>query len=220
MTEKLDAVVIEPKQPANAAIIWLHGLGADGHDFAPVAGQLNFPADTHMRYIFPHAPMMPVAFNGGMVMRAWFDFSALDLSVEVNLESLMRSNTMVSQLIEQQTDIPPERIFLFGFSQGGSIAVLSGLAYNKPLAGIASLSSFIPTQADFSTFQLQLSLNMPIFVAGGEYDPVVPAAMSKATADKLEELGHDVTWHQYPMQHTVCAEELSDLNRWINQILA
>lgn len=214
----LEHVLIEPRQPAVASVIWLHGLGADGHDFEPIVPQLNLPANLPIRFIFPHAPLMPVTLNGGYVMPAWFDILSLFPEARVDINGLQRASAFVKEFIEHEKKqgIPSQRIILAGFSQGGSVALYSGLQYPEPLGGILALSTFIP-----KTFSIpSLSKETPVFMAHGTQDDVIPPSFGETTALQLQKEGVLVEWKTYSMPHSVSQAEIQDISRWMQKILS
>lgn len=213
---KLAPVIIEPQSPAAAAVIWLHGLGADGHDFAEVVPSLNLPASHGIRFVFPHAPVQPVTINGGMTMRSWFDIRSMDLMNDVDSAGIRVSCHQVYKLIEQQRDsgIDEQRIVLAGFSQGGLVALHAGLSYDHALAGIIALSTWCPLVEQF-----YLHRQMPIFIAHGQQDPIIPLQLGAQARDDLVAKGYGVQWQGYPMQHQVCAPELDAIGQWLQQVL-
>lgn len=216
-----DAVILEPKQPQTASIIWLHGLGADGHDFAPIVPQLKLANAETIRFIFPNAPNIPVTLNGGMTMPAWFDIpSALKLDLEPDLPRIQASVKRIHSLIDAEISrgIDCEHIVLAGFSQGGSVALLAALQYPKPIGGVMLLSSFLPSYSFTHKTNWQGHTDMPIFIAHGTGDPIVPIEMGEYTLNQLREGGYNVQWHTYPMPHSVCAEEVRDISGFLQQV--
>jgi phospholipase/carboxylesterase len=206
-----------------ASVIVLHGLGADGHDFLPVAHELDLSALGPVRFVFPHAPTRPVTINGGMVMRAWYDILGLDFTQRGEDEPGLRaSQREVDALIEAEKarGIPASRIVLAGFSQGCAMALLTGLRHPERLAGIVGLSGYLPLAVQTAAERHAANAGTPVFLAHGRFDPVVPFAAGVATRQALAVLGHAVEWHEYPMQHSVCAEEIADLNAWLLKVLA
>ena len=204
------------KQP-QYSIIWLHGLGADGQDFVPVAGELNLPVA--IRYIFPHAPQRPVTINGGFVMRAWYDIAHPSIDAQQDEEGIYDSQAAVETLISQEVarGIAPGNIFLAGFSQGGAIALHTALRRSAPLGGVLALSTYMPL-ADTVAGEISANTRQtPIFMAHGRNDPVVPYALGAASRDMLLELGYAVEWHEYAMQHSVCEKELRDIEVWLTK---
>ncbi len=215
MTATLPHITLESGKQPQHSIIWLHGLGADGQDFVPVAGELDLPAA--VRYIFPHAPQRPVTINGGFVMRAWYDIAHPSIDAQQDEEGIRESQAAVEALIAQETarGIAPGNIFLAGFSQGGAIALHTALRLDVPLGGVLALSTYLPL-ADTVAGEIPADAGqLSIFMAHGLYDPVVPCALGTASRDMLLELGCTVEWHEYPMQHSVCEEELRDIERWL-----
>lgn len=209
-------IIVEPSSPAKAAVIWLHGLGADGSDFVDIVPSLGLPTDHAIRFVFPHAPVQPVTINGGMEMRSWFDIRSMDILEDVDSAGIRVSCHQVYKLIEQQRDagVASDRIVLAGFSQGGLIALHAGLSYDHPLAGVMALSTWCPLVEQF-----YLHREMPIFIAHGQQDPVVPFALGVKARDDLAAKGYQVDWQAYPMQHQVCIEEIEAIGAWLRQLL-
>jgi phospholipase/carboxylesterase len=195
-------------------VIWLHGLGADGHDFAPIVPELALPFA--VRYVFPHAPVRPVTINAGMPMRAWFDISALRPGVE-DEAGIRASEALVAELIarEQRAGAKAEEIVLAGFSQGGALALHAGLRARLRLAGILALSSYLPLASRLQAEASPANRETPIFLAHGAQDPVIPIELGIASKHALEAAGYAVAWHRYPMAHSVCAEEIEDIRDWL-----
>ncbi len=205
-----------------SSIIVLHGLGADGHDFLPIAQELDLSDIGPVRYVFPHAPTRPVTINGGMVMRAWYDILGLDFTHRGEDEPGLRaSQREVQALIEREVSrgVPAERIVLAGFSQGCAMALLTGLRHAERLAGIVGLSGYLPLALQTAAERQAANADTPVFLAHGRFDPVVPLAAGQATRQALQMLGHPVEWHEYAMPHSVCAEEIADLNAWLLKVL-
>ncbi|UJJ59997.1 MULTISPECIES: dienelactone hydrolase family protein [Rhodanobacter] len=204
------------------SIIWLHGLGADGHDFAPIVPELVDPAWPALRFVFPHAPVRPVTINNGMSMRAWYDIIGFDARAPQDEAGIRASIAAVGTLIEREhaRGVPSERIFLAGFSQGGAIALSAGLRHAEKLAGIIALSTYLPISATLAAERSAANAATPIFQGHGSADPVVALPRGTASRDALQALGYPVDWHTYPMAHAVCAEEIDDLRRWLGQRLA
>jgi phospholipase/carboxylesterase len=217
----LPAVVIEPQQPATASVIWLHGLGADGHDFEPIVPELGLDA-APIRFIFPHAPERPVTVNQGYVMRAWYDISSPDLSEGQDETGTRESEILLQNWIahEKEAGIGAERIILAGFSQGGAIALHTGLRYPDRLGGIMALSTYLPLADTVADERHAANADVPIFMAHGSDDPVIPVSFAEQSRERLKALGHPVEWHQYPMPHSVCMEEVGAIGSWLRQRLA
>jgi phospholipase/carboxylesterase len=216
----LPCIEIEPREAANAAVIWLHGLGADGHDFEPIVPELHLPAGYNVRFVFPNAPSIPVTINGGMVMPAWYDILALGSERSLNEDQLMDSARKVQELIDREIErgVDSRRIVLAGFSQGGAVNYQAGLTYSKPLAGMLAMSTYFP-----SAHRVQLSSAndaLPIQVLHGSYDPMVPESMARQALEKLRVLGLQPGYKSYPMEHAVCAEEVRDISQFLQSVLA
>ncbi|QAU24536.1 alpha/beta fold hydrolase [Dyella sp. M7H15-1] len=201
------------------SIIWLHGLGADGYDFAPIVPALVSPQWPAVRFVFPHAPMRPVTVNNGMSMRAWYDIYGFDLVSRQDEAGTRQSIADVEALIarEQERGIPSERILLAGFSQGGAIALAAGLRHPHQLAGIIALSTYVPMADSLAAERSAANASIPIFWGHGTFDPAVILQRGLDSRTALEALGYHVAWHTYPMAHAVCPEELADLSHWIGQ---
>jgi phospholipase/carboxylesterase len=213
----LDAIEINPAGTPRACIIWLHGLGADGHDFEPLIPQLGLVEALDVRVVLPHAPRRPVTINGGMVMPAWYDIKAADFSRGEDREGIRESEQQLQALIRREVDsgIPAERIVLAGFSQGGAIVLHTGLRYPQPLAGILALSAYLPLADTLAMEAATANSTVPVMMAHGMQDPVVPLMLALQSRDRLQQLGYCVDWHSYPMQHAVCPEEISDVRDWL-----
>lgn len=205
-----------------AALIWLHGLGADGHDFAPVVPQLKLPAGPDLRFVFPHAPVRPVTINGGIPMRAWYDIVSIDSRPPTDQAAIDESTELVSRLIEREAErgIPADRIILAGFSQGGAIALHAGLRYPQTLAGIMGLSTYLLMPERVREERSAANANTPVFLAHGSFDPVVPVTAGERSRDLLAELGYAPQWHSYPMPHAVLPQEIEDIRQWIGERFA
>jgi len=199
------------------SVIWLHGLGADGHDFTSLVPQLNLPPHLPLRFIFPHAPLKPVTINNGYVMRAWFDIYSMQIDQRIDLAGIADSVKFVEQLIEneQSKGIASEKIIVAGFSQGAVIALTAGLQYSKKLAGVIALSGYLPNAAQVLSNKSQANQDLPVFLAHGSEDTVVPFMLGKITEAALKENGIPVDWHSYAMPHTVCHEEIRDITAWL-----
>ena len=220
-SELLECVEVNPGKEPVATILWLHGLGADGHDFEPIVPELRMPGTMPIRYVFPHAPMRPVTLNGGMVMRAWFDILAAGFPRRVDMDGFLESAGHLERLIEEEhrRGVPYERIVLAGFSHGGSIALHTGLRYEKPLAGILALSTYLPTLDSLSGELSRANAHIPIMMAHGFMDPMVPQENALTARDELVRLGYPVEWSQYPMGHAVCPEEIDAVRSWLTRVL-
>jgi phospholipase/carboxylesterase len=218
----LDCVEIHPEAEPRATVIWLHGLGADGHDFEPIVPELRLPASPPVRFLFPHAPERPVTINAGMVMRAWYDILELGDPTAVNMEDLLESADQLRGLIENEIKrgIQPDRIVLAGFSQGGTIALHTGLRYPRKLAGLMGLSTYLPDLDALPHERSEANLQIPVMMAHGSLDPMIPIAKSLRTKQDLTRLGYSVEWHQYPMMHQVCPEEINDIRAWLLKVLS
>lgn len=215
----LPALIIEPSQAATASVIWLHGLGADGHDFEPIVPELKLPAHAAIRFIFPHAPAIPVTINRGYVMPAWYDILAMDIDRKVDVKQLEASAQAVAKLIDRELEkgIPSERIVLAGFSQGGAVAYQTALSYPKPLGGLLALSTYFAT-ADTIQFN-SANQKLPIAIFHGSQDPVVPESLGKKAQQRLQALGYTPEYFSYAMEHSVSAAEVKDLAVFIQQWL-
>jgi len=221
-SDLLDRIEINPTAEPTATIIWLHGLGADGHDFEAIVPELDLPESLSLRYVFPHAPVRSVTINAGLRMRAWFDVLDLQHTAEsVDMDQFLESGDMLRALIhnELQTGMPSDRILLAGFSQGGAIVLHTGLIYPKQLAGILAMSMHLPAIDNIATELSPANRNIPIMMAHGQMDPVIPIVKAIETRQELTRLGYPVRWHAYPIQHTVCANEIREIRSWILQIL-
>ena len=214
----LEQVEIETGRPAEFGVIWLHGLGADGHDFEPIVPVLDL-GDRKVRFLFPHAPVRPVTINAGMRMRAWYDVKGLALSEKQDAEGIHESAKLVTELIERENErgIPTERIILAGFSQGGAIALHSGLRHPDRLAGILALSCYLPLADSLDAEAAPANRETPIFQAHGSMDPMVPVDLGETTHAFLEERGYRASWKTYPMPHAVHPEEMTAVGAWIRE---
>ena len=216
------AVVVETGPVPDACVIWLHGLGADGHDFEPVVAELNLPASLGLRFAFPHAPMMPVTINNGYVMRAWYDVLAMDMGSAQDEAGIRASQAAVENMIRQQMDagIRSERIVLAGFSQGGAIILQAGLRCAQPLAGLMALSTYLPLADSLEQEQAAANRRVPIFYGHGSQDPVIPLALAERSTARLRQHGYELEWHEYPgLPHGVNPEEIGDISRWLQRVL-
>ena len=218
MTPRLEAVEVEPSGPARSAVILLHGLGADGHDFEPVVPEFGLPGT---RWVFPHAPVRPVTLNGGYPMRAWYDIVGLDRRSPEDEAGLAASADGVRALVEGEKErgIPAERIVLAGFSQGGALALHTALRHPERLGGVLALSTYLPLASRLADEAHPANAAVPVFMAHGAYDMVVPPALGEGSRDALRARGYDVEWRTYPMPHSVCAEEIADARTWLLRVL-
>mgnify|MGYP001812074299 CR=1 FL=1 len=200
------------------SVIWLHGLGADGHDFEPIVPELRLPVDLPLRFVFPHAPVRPVTINGGMAMRAWYDIVSLDAEGRADADGVRESTVLLEALVEREVErgIPEDKIVIAGFSMGGAIVVNKTLTTSRKLAGLMALSTYLPSpeEVDRSTSNRDL----PVFMGHGTFDPMVLHAWGKATAERLTDTGFSVEWHEYPMAHAVCPEEIRDISEWLLKV--
>lgn len=215
----LPAVELNPDQPPQASIIWLHGLGADGHDFVPIVQELDLPAGIPVRFIFPHAPEQAVTINGGYIMRAWYDIRTPDLQQQEDAAGIRASAAAVTRWIqhEQTAGIPAARIFLAGFSQGGAIALYTALTQPAKLGGVIALSTYLPLADSLAaSLQGRDTGQLPVFMAHGTQDTIVPFSAGKASAQQLQEWGYTVDFHTYAMAHSVNEGEISAISTWLN----
>lgn len=217
----LEKITKETKTPAVASVIWLHGLGADGHDFADIVPQLNLPENLPIRFVFPHAPVRSITINGNMRMRAWYDIYNLSSLDKEDETGILQSEKLVHSLIAEEiaNGIPSQRIILAGFSQGGAVALFTGLRYAQPLGGIMALSTYLPLAQQAQAFN-PANQHTPIFIAHGRFDPVLPFVAGEKSEQFLKKLNYAVEWHEYPMEHQVCYEEINDISRWLIKILS
>lgn len=217
----LATVEINPTAPIRSSVIWMHGLGADAHDFEPLVPELRLPETLGVRFVFPNAPIRPVTLNNGMRMRAWYDVLSLDLPRQEDPHGVLASEQAIHVLLERerQRGIPSERLIIAGFSQGGAMALHSGLRYPAPLAGILALSCYIPLPSNLLNEQRPQSQVTPIFIAHGDCDAVIPLRYGKQSAEMLKELGYIVEWNEYDMGHEVCWQEIRDIKEWLERVL-
>ncbi len=200
------------------SVIWLHGLGADGHDFEPIVPELRLPDDLPIRFVFPHAPVRPVTINGGMAMRAWYDIVSLDAEGRADAAGVQESTAIVEALIAREVErgVAPDRIVVAGFSMGGAIVINTALHTAHRLAGLMALSTYIPipSAVDGSTG----SRDIPVFMAHGTFDPMLPLQWGQLSAQKLKDAGFTIEWHDYPMAHAVCPDEIRDIREWLLRV--
>jgi phospholipase/carboxylesterase len=219
----LEALELETAPNPRASVIILHGLGADGNDFVPIAQELDLGSVGPVRFVFPHAPSRPVTINGGYVMPAWYDILGLDSHEQREDEAGLRaSQALVEELIarEKARGVAARQIVVAGFSQGCAMTLMTGLRHDERLAGLAGLSGYLPLAAKAEAERHAANRDTPIFLAHGTADPVIPIARARQSRDALRTLGHAVEWHEYAMPHSVCAAEIADLNRWLLGALA
>ncbi len=215
----LPCVEIDPPSSADATVIWLHGLGATGHDFEPIVPELGLPRGHRIRFLFPHAPSMPVTINQGLVMPAWYDILSLELDRKLDTDQLRDSARKVHALIDQEVEngVKPERVLLAGFSQGGAVVYEAALTYPQRLCGLLALSTY------FATAQTLIadpaSTGMPIEIHHGSHDGVVPEALGQRAAEQLRALGYPVNYRRYSMEHAVCPSQIADIGRWMKSLL-
>jgi phospholipase/carboxylesterase len=218
----LEFIETETGPQPGATIIILHGLGADGNDFVPIARELDLAEAGPVRFVFPHAPVIPVTINNGYRMRAWYDILGMDLASREDEAGLRKSMAAVEDLLEREEErgMPPHRIVLAGFSQGCAMALLTGLRHKERLAGMVGMSGYLPLARTTGGERTDANALTPIFMGHGRHDDVVDIARGTASCDALRGLGYEVEWHDYPMGHSVCMEEIEDLNAWLLKVLA
>ncbi|MBI2207705.1 MAG: dienelactone hydrolase family protein [Candidatus Rokubacteria bacterium] len=219
--ELLETVEFETGTEPRAAVIWMHGLGADGHDFAPIVPELALPAALSIRFVFPHAPMRPVTINRGWVMRAWYDVYDDGGERREDVTGVRDSQASITRLLERERTrgIAAGRIVLAGFSQGGAMALHTGLRHGERVAGIMALSCFLPQPATVAVEASPANRDVPIFMAHGTDDAVIPLARARESRDALTRIGYAVEWHEYRMAHAVSPEEIRDLRAWLARAL-
>jgi phospholipase/carboxylesterase len=219
-----DTVEIETGPNPTGSVIWLHGLGADGHDFEPIVPELRLPEGLALRFVFPHAPVRPVTINGGVTMRAWYDIFSLDRDGPVDEEGIRASGEILNDLIQREQDrgIAANRIVVAGFSQGGAIALHGALRYPQRLAGLMALSTYLPLMSSFDAEVVRneeaANQDISIFMAHGSFDPVLPMQMGTSSAEFLTTAGFNIEWHDYPMAHAVCGEEIAHVRDWLLRV--
>ncbi len=221
MTALLDCIELETGPNPKHTVIWLHGLGADGHDFEPIVPELVPKSWAPLRFLFPNAPMRAITVNGGMRMRGWYDIGGVDIASKQDAVGVRASIAGINALIarEGERGTPPGRIILAGFSQGGAITLAAGLRQPVPLLGLIALSTYLPLNTTFPEEAAAESRSVPIFMAHGRFDPVVPEALGLMSRDWIRALGNSVEWKSYPMPHSVCAEEIRDISKWLGERL-
>ena len=217
----LETIEVETQPNPSAAIIWLHGLGADGHDFEPVVPEIVRPAERAWRFVFPNAPVRPVTLNNGMRMRAWYDIKSLDRGAVEDLAGFADTAAQIGTLIAREAarGIPAQRVVLAGFSQGGAVSLYMLGRYEQGLAGIMALSCYLPAARRLAAERVAANDKTPVFMAHGQFDPVIAVAAGQQSRDALKSLGYAVDWHEYPMAHSVCPEEISDIRKFLFKVL-
>jgi len=216
----LPAIEIETGDAPDSAVIWLHGLGADGNDFAPIIPELHLPEVLRTRFIFPHAPQIPVTVNGGFVMPAWYDIVEMQIDRKIDVDQLLVSAAAIAAFIDREIErgIASRRIILAGFSQGGAVAYQVALSYNQPLGGLLAMSTYCATAESLT--MSEANRNMPIEIHHGTYDPVVPEKLGRAALKFLKERGYRPQYKDYPMEHNVCPQQIKDISLWLQGVLA
>jgi phospholipase/carboxylesterase len=216
----MESIELATGPSPSAAVIWLHGLGADGHDFEPIVPELRLPASLAVRFVFPHAPVRPVTLNRGMSMRAWYDIFELGGGAEDDA-GIRASQAAVEQLVNEQTrkGISSRKIVLAGFSQGGAIVLQTALRHAAPLAGVLALSTYLPLASALKGEMSEANRGTPIFMAHGEYDDIIPLRRAEQSAKVLKDAGYALEWHTYPMPHSVCADEIAHISEFLVRIL-
>lgn len=219
-TTLLPCIELETGPTPRASVIWLHGLGADGHDFEPIVQALRLPSTPAIRFVFPHAPQRPVTINGGLRMRAWYDIFQMGGGPE-DADGIHASQAQLNALITRETQrgVAPSHIVLAGFSQGGAIVLQTGLRHAERLGGILALSTYLPLASTVAQEAAPANRSLPIFMAHGQYDPVIALPRAEHSRDALQALGYAIDWHVYDMEHAVCPEELGDLRAWLMNIV-
>jgi phospholipase/carboxylesterase len=217
----ISCIEIEPAAQAEKSIIWLHGLGADGNDFAPIVPELNLPKTLNVRFIFPNAPVMPVSINNGYKMPAWFDIYGVDLGSKIDATGIAKSVSTLGVLIAREIErgVATKNIVLGGFSQGAVIALIAGLTYPESLAGIIALSGFLPLAQETFANGSSANKHIPIFMAHGTEDPIVPINMGALSYEALKGAGYPASWHSYAMPHSVCGQEIHDITEFLLKVL-
>ena len=218
----LEKITIEPQGEHKASVIWLHGLGADGHDFEAIVPELHLPVAYGIRFIFPHAPMRAITINNGFVMRGWYDIRSLQLDETEDVEGVKVSAGQLTELIEQELaeGIDSKKIILAGFSQGGVIALQAGLNYHKSLGGVMAFSTYVADQSNLAQRISAENRQLPVLMAHGIYDDVVPVELAKKSKNLLESLNYSVEWYDFPMAHGIHPEEVKVIAQWIERILS
>ncbi len=213
-----DTVEVITGENPEGSVIWLHGLGADGHDFEPIVPELKLPSGLTLRFVFPHAPVQAVTINGGMAMRSWYDIVSFDAEGRADRAGVLKSSALLDGLIAREIErgIPARKIVIAGFSQGGAVAIHTALQTDQNIAGLMALSTYMALPEDAATAVSRKDL--PIFMAHGKFDPVLRMEWGRSSADRLIEAGYSVDWHEYPMAHAVCPQEIADISRWLSKV--
>jgi phospholipase/carboxylesterase len=220
-TPRLETVEVEPRSPADAAVLWMHGLGADGHDFEALVPELRLPASVPVRFVFPHAPIRPVTINGGSRMRAWYDIAGFDRRSPQDEAGIRASAEALGALVrrERERGVAADRIVVAGFSQGGAMALFLALRWPERLAGVMALSTYLPLGEKLAAEAHPANAAVPLLMAHGTFDPIVPLALGEGSRDRLRALGYDVDWRSYPMPHSVCAQEVEAIREFLLRAL-
>jgi len=215
----LPCIDIEPKTPATATVILLHGLGADGNDFVPIVSEMRLPSTMAVRFIFPNAPSIPITINGGYVMPAWYDITEMTIDRKIDTKQLIDSAEEIRRLVDREIDrgIPSNRIVLAGFSQGGAVSYQTALTYMQPLAGLLCMSTYFATKDAITPNSANKDL--PILICHGSRDPMVPERMGQEAQERLTGMGYSVEYKSYPVEHSVCPEEIADISQWLQRVL-
>ena len=213
-----ETVEVTTGENPRGSVIWLHGLGADGHDFEPIVPELRLPSDLSLRFVFPHAPVQPVTINGGMAMRSWYDIVSFDSEGRADRAGVLESSELLEGLIAREIErgIAPNKIVIAGFSQGGAVAIHTALQTEHKIAGLMALSTYMALPEDAASAVSRKDL--PIFMAHGSFDPVLRMEWGRSSADRLIEAGYAIDWHEYPMAHAVCPQEIADISHWLASI--
>jgi len=221
-TTRLPSIISNPNTPVRCSVIWLHGLGASGNDFAPIVPELGIQDELGIRFVFPHAPNMPVTINNGMVMPAWYDITEMDLMKRADSTGIVQSTAIITDMINDEIamGIDPSKIVIAGFSQGGVIAIDAGIRFPATLAGIMALSTYIPMQDTLPTAAQSGNADIPIFYGHGDYDPVIPIEQAESSRRFLEQSGYSVEWNCYPMEHSVNPKEIGDIKNWLLSVFS
>ena len=214
-------LVIHTGGEHTASVIWLHGLGADGNDFAPIVPELGLAKNSGVRFIFPHAPKRPVTINGGMIMRAWYDVRAMDLTIGEDSDGIRESAELINEMINRESDeVPCDRIILAGFSQGGAMILHAGLRYPQTLAGLLALSCYLPLPDSLDDEANDAARGVPVLMMHGDFDPVIPISTADRSRRFLQARGYEIDWQRYAMQHAVCPQQIDYIGNWIRDRLS